>query len=134
MAPSNGIVYLVGSGPGDPGLITVRGCHCLSRADVVLYDYLVNPQILSYARDDARLVCLGRHGRGRILPQDEINPQSLPLARTGQTVVRLKAGDPASFARAAEEYAAFEYARILDETVSCNRLPLACCVYTGIPL
>ena len=59
-----GRVDLVGAGPGDPGMITLRAVACLARADVVLYDYLVNPRILRHARDDAELVCLGRHGKG----------------------------------------------------------------------
>src|SRR5580704_4506422 len=64
-------VYLVGAGPGDPGLITLRGMQCLARADVVLYDYLVNPQILNHAPAHAECVCLGRHGHGRIMSQQE---------------------------------------------------------------
>ncbi len=134
MTKSNGIVYLVGSGPGDPGLITLRGCHCLARADVVLYDYLVNPQILSHAQGKARLVCLGRHGHGRIWPQEEINARLVELARAGQTVVRLKAGDPVVFARAAEEITALEEAGIVYEVVPGITAALAVGSYTGIPL
>ena len=70
-----GKVHLVGAGPGDPGLVTLRAVECLRRADLVLYDYLVNPQILEHAAPTAELVCLGRHGRGRIIPQEEINRQ-----------------------------------------------------------
>ena len=70
--PTNGKVYLVGAGPGDPGLITLRGIECLKMADVVLYDYLVNPVIAEHAPEPAELVCLGRHGRSRIWTQDEI--------------------------------------------------------------
>lgn len=98
-----GKVYLVGAGPGDPGLITLRGIECLQRADVVLYDYLVNAVILGHVRPGAETVCLGRHGGGRILSQDEVNEQLVRLAREGKTVVRLKGGDPAVFARGAEE-------------------------------
>ncbi len=83
-----GTVYLVGAGPGDPGLITVRGVDCLAQADVVLYDYLVNPQVLRHAPPSAELVCLGRHGQGRIMTQREVNQQLVAAARRGQTVVR----------------------------------------------
>ena len=103
--------YLVGAGPGDPGLLTLRGRQLLGEADVVLYDYLVNPRILDAARADAELVCLGRHGSGRIVTQDEINEQMIAAARAGRAVVRLKGGDPAIFGRAAEEIAALEAAR-----------------------
>src|SRR5215469_7876864 len=99
----SGRVYLVGAGPGDPGLLTLRGLECLRRADVVLYDYLVNPRILTNAAHKAELVCLGRHGRDRIVPQSEINIRMIAEARSGRCVVRLKGGDPAIFARAAEE-------------------------------
>src|SRR2546426_3539662 len=63
-----GTVYLVGAGPGDPGLITLRGVECLRRADLVLYDYLVNPRVLAHLRAEAEAICLGRHGEGRIMP------------------------------------------------------------------
>src|SRR5690242_12735651 len=102
-----GKVYLVGGGPGDPGLLTLRGRECLALADVVLYDYLVNPRVLAHARGDAELVCLGRHGQDRremsigqaspaaqradrgIWPQEAINRRLVELARAGCTVVRL---------------------------------------------
>ena len=96
-------VYLVGAGPGDASLITLRGAEVLSRADVVMYDYLVNPDILAHASDSAEIICLGRHGHGRIMPQEEINRQLVRLAGEGKIVVRLKGGDPAVFARGAEE-------------------------------
>ncbi len=134
MAHGIGTVYLVGSGPGDPGLITLRGCQCLARADVVLYDYLVNPQILSHAAAGARLICLGRHGRDRIMPQQEINAQLISLARDRQTVVRLKAGDPVVFAHAAEEIAALQNAGVPYEIVPGITAALAVGSYAGIPL
>ncbi|QDU95610.1 uroporphyrinogen-III C-methyltransferase [Lignipirellula cremea] len=98
-----GTVYLVGAGPGDPGMITVRGVACLAKADVVLYDYLANPLILSHARPGADLVCVGKHGKTKIWTQVEINNELVRLAQQGKTVVRLKGGDPAVFARGAEE-------------------------------
>ncbi len=133
--PSNaGTVYLVGAGPGDPGLITLRGCRCLQRADVVLYDYLVNPRILDHVRPTAQLICLGRHGRGRIVPQAEINQQLIDASRAGKSVVRLKAGDPVVFAHAAEEIAALESARVPYEIVPGITAALAVGSYAGIPL
>ena len=96
-------VFLVGAGPGDPGLLTVRGAELLRRADVVLYDYLVNPQMLAHAMPRAELVCLGRHGAGRIMSQQEVNERMIAAARAGQNVVRLKAGDPLVFVRVTEE-------------------------------
>ena len=100
---AKGKVYLVGAGPGDPGLITLRAVEILQRADAVLYDYLVNPQILRHCRPDAILVSLGKHGGGRILSQQEINERLITLAEIYPTVARLKSGDPMVFARAAEE-------------------------------
>jgi uroporphyrinogen III methyltransferase/synthase len=134
MAQTTGKVYLVGGGPGDPGLITLRGSQCLARADVVLFDYLVNPQILSHARPSAELVCLGRHGRDRILPQDEINDLMLRHARAGRIVVRLKGGDPVVFAHAAEELAALEHSGVPYEIVPGITAVLAAGSYAGIPL
>jgi len=134
MTLSPGTVYLVGGGPGDPGLITLRGCQCLARADVVLYDYLVNPRILVHARAGAELVCLGRHGRDRVVPQHEINAQLVAHAQAGRTVVRLKGGDPIVFARAAEEIGALEAAGIPYEVVPGITAALAVGSYTGIPL
>src|SRR5436309_12625779 len=92
VAPALGKVYLVGAGPGDPGLMTLRGVECLRRADVVLYDYLVNPRVLEHARRGAELICLGRHGQGRILSQEEVSARMVAEARAGRCVVRLKGG------------------------------------------
>jgi siroheme synthase len=103
-----GKVYLVGAGPGDPGLITLRGAECLRAADVVLYDYLAGPELLHCTRADAQLICLGRHGHGKLIPQIEINERLVRDARAGRVVVRLKGGDPSVFARLGEEIAALE--------------------------
>ena len=96
-ASQPGTVYLVGAGPGDPGLITMRGILCLRKADVVLCDYLANPQLLRYCRPEAEKISLGKHGSGRIWSQEEINAALVRLAREGKTVVRLKSGDPVVF-------------------------------------
>jgi uroporphyrinogen III methyltransferase/synthase len=129
-----GRVYLVGAGPGDPQLITLRAVQCLRRADVILYDYLVNSRILQHAGPQAEQICLGRHGGSRFWPQSEISERLVDLARQGKTVVRLKAGDPVVFARMAEEAE-----RLLREGIPCEIVPgitagLAAGSYAGIPL
>jgi uroporphyrinogen III methyltransferase / synthase len=129
-----GKVYLVGAGPGDPGLITWRGVECLRRADAVLYDYLANPRILAHAKPGAELICLGRHGRDRIMPQAEINERLLSLAREGRIVVRLKGGDPTIFARLAEELEALTAANIPFEIVPGISAAAAAGSYAGICL
>ncbi|HJQ82322.1 MAG TPA: SAM-dependent methyltransferase, partial [Lacipirellulaceae bacterium] len=98
-----GKVFLVGAGPGDPRLLTLRGAECLRAADVVLYDYLASAELLEIAQPGAQLICLGRHGRGRLMSQDEVNQAMIDHAREGRTVVRLKGGDATIFARLAEE-------------------------------
>ena len=129
-----GRVYLVGAGPGDPGLITLRGAECLGRADVVLYDYLANPALLSHAPAAAERICVGKHGAGFLWRQDEINAQLIQLARQGKTVVRLKSGDPAIFARGAEELDALVRENIPLEVVPGITAALAAGSLTGIPL
>ncbi len=132
--PVIGKIYLVGAGPGDPGLITLRGVDCLRRADVVLYDYLVNPQILHHARANAELICLGHHGHTRIWSQDEINQRLIELARQGKTAVRLKGGDPAVFARGAEEVESLVQHGIPFEIVPGITAALAAGSCAGIPI
>jgi len=134
MAHLTGKVYLVGAGPGDPALITLRGCEVLAAAQIVFYDYLVNPQILSHAGSETELVCLGRHGQGRLLWQAEINAQVISAAQAGKIVVRLKGGDPAIFGRTVEEIEALEAAGIDYEVVPGVTAALAASSYAGIPL
>ncbi|HYO24295.1 MAG TPA: uroporphyrinogen-III C-methyltransferase, partial [Lacipirellulaceae bacterium] len=134
MPHNPGKAYLIGAGPGDPGLLTLRGRRLLGVADVVLYDYLANPRILQYARADAELVCLGRHGAGRMLSQGEIAKRMIAEARAGRIVARLKGGDPAIFGRTAEETAALEAAGIAYEIVPGVTSALAASSYAGIPL
>src|SRR5262245_33292199 len=112
MPSTPGKAYLIGAGPGDPELLTLRGRRLLGEAHVVLYDYLVNPRILTWARPDAELVCLGRHGAGRMLTQDEIHERMIAEARAGKTVARLKGGDPAIFGRVTEETSALAAAGV----------------------
>ena len=101
-----GTVYFVGAGPGDPGLVTLRGVSVIQKADVILYDYLVNPRLLSYAQPDTKCICLGRHGRQSLWAPEEIQSRLIKEATAGRSVVRLKSGDPMIFGRAAAELAA----------------------------
>ncbi len=128
------MVYLVGAGPGDPGLLTVRGAECLRLADVVLYDYLASPDLLTLARTGAELVCLGRHGYGRLMSPTEITDEMIRHALQGQTVVRLKGGDPAIFARLAEELAGLESVGVPYEIVPGITAAQAASSHAGIPL
>lgn len=140
MHDAAGKVTIVGAGPGDPGLITLRGFAVLEQAEVVLYDYLVNPVILRQAglfnrsSNNVKLICLGRHGEGRILSQDEINERMIASALAGKKVVRLKGGDPAIFGRTAEEITALEKAGIPYEVVPGVTAALAASNVAGIPL
>jgi uroporphyrinogen III methyltransferase / synthase len=134
MKRSTGKVYLVGAGPGDPGLLTIRGADCLREADVVLYDYLAAPELLSHARPGIELVCLGRHGHGHLMSQAEICESMVRHASEGRSVVRLKGGDPAIFARLAEEITALEAADIPYEIVPGVTAAAAASSHAGIPL
>jgi uroporphyrinogen III methyltransferase / synthase len=134
MIERRGRVFLVGAGPGDPGLMTLRGCECLRAADVVLYDYLASPELLAFTRPEAERICLGRHGHGRLMSQDEINAAMIRHAHAGRTVVRLKGGDPAIFARLAEELEALESAGVPYEIVPGVTAAQAASSYAGIPL
>lgn len=129
-----GTVYLVGAGPGDPGLLTLRGADCLARADVVLHDYLVNPVLLERARPDAERVYVGKQGGGPSVSQDEINRVLVARARAGRTVVRLKGGDPFIFGRGGEEAEALAEAGVPFEVVPGVTSAIAGPAYAGIPL
>src|SRR5437868_11907838 len=98
-----GKIVLVGAGPGDPGLLTLKGRRWLQRADVVVYDYLANPRLLEHARPDALQLLVGKHGGGSRVEQGTINETMLEHARAGKLVVRLKGGDPFIFGRGGEE-------------------------------
>ena len=131
---SSGKVYLVGAGPGDPGLITLRGVECLQQADLVLYDYLVNRELLDHAPAAAEKVCLGHHHTGREYSQEEINIRIIAAAKVGKNVVRLKGGDPLVFGRAAEETAALAAAEISYEIVPGVTAAIAAAGYAEIPI
>ena len=98
-----GVVYLVGAGPGDAGLLTLRGAELLARADVVVYDALVNPELLRLAPKAAEIIYGGKRGKEHAIPQQELNQLLITKAREGKTVVRLKGGDPYIFGRGGEE-------------------------------
>ena len=100
---NKGYVYLVGAGPGDIGLITVKGLECIQRADVIVYDRLANPRLLSYARPDAKYIYVGKTPDHHTLKQEEINEVLVEEALQGQVVTRLKGGDPYVFGRGGEE-------------------------------
>lgn len=129
-----GKVYLVGAGPGDPGLITVRAVECLRRAEVVFYDGLVNPLLLRYTSANAERTCRVNSADGRALPQADINQHLIDAALAGKTVVRLKGGDPYLFGRGTEEAAALVEAGIPFEVVPGVSAALAASVYAGISL
>ena len=106
MPEAGGRVFIVGAGPGDPGLITVRGLECLRAADVVVHDRLVGKRLLERVREGARLIDVGKAPRGGGPGQEEINLLLYREAVRGNTVVRLKSGDPFVFGRGGEEAAA----------------------------
>jgi uroporphyrin-III C-methyltransferase/precorrin-2 dehydrogenase/sirohydrochlorin ferrochelatase len=112
-----GSVVLVGAGPGDPELLTLRAVRALQSADVILIDDLVSPQVLDFARREARKMMVGKTGHGPACKQSEINDLMVKLAKSGKRVVRLKGGDPMIFGRAGEEIAACKAANIPVEVV-----------------
>ena len=126
-----GKVYLVGAGPGDPGLLTVRGLECLRRADVVLYDGLVNPILLRHSKAKAERTCRVTADGERHLDQAEINQRLVAAARLGKTVVRLKGGDPFVFGRGSEEAAALAAEGIPFEIVPGVTAAVAAGEYAG---
>ncbi|MDI9570091.1 MAG: uroporphyrinogen-III C-methyltransferase [Pseudomonadota bacterium] len=129
-----GKVYIIGAGPGDPGLITVKGARAIGRAGVVVYDHLVNEELLGYSRKDARLIYAGKKGGDHTLPQEEINRLLVAEARQGHIVARLKGGDPFIFGRGGEEAEALAAAGIPFEVVPGVTAAVAVPAYAGIPL
>jgi uroporphyrinogen III methyltransferase / synthase len=129
-----GIVYLVGAGPGDPGLFTLHGVELLRGAEVVIYDGLVNPELLRHAPTRAEVIYGGKHDRTRSVSQEEINALLLAKAREGKRVVRLKGGDPYVFGRGGEEAEVLAEAGIPFEVVPGVSSFHAVPAYAGIPL
>ncbi len=134
MAEVRGKVYLIGAGPGDPGLLTLKGKRCLEEADVVVYDYLANPRLLRYARPDAELIYVGKQAGRHTLPQEEIGRLLVEQAALGKVVARLKGGDPFIFGRGGEEAEDLVAARIPFEVVPGVTAAVAAPAYAGIPL
>ena len=131
---TNGIVYIVGGGPGDPGLITVKGLNYLRRADVVLYDRLVAQELLTEAPPHAELIDVGKEPKRHRRSQTEINDLLIEKAREGKVVVRLKGGDPFVFGRGGEECQALAQAGIRYEIVPGVSSAVAVPAYAGIPV
>jgi uroporphyrinogen III methyltransferase/synthase len=134
MTQPNGFVYLIGAGPGDPGLITVRGRDCIGLADVILYDYLANPHLLTHARPDAELIYAGKIGGAHNHAQSQINELLVAKALAGKIVARLKGGDPFVFGRGGEECEALVAAGIPFEIVPGVTAGIGAAAYAGIPL
>jgi len=129
-----GTVYLVGAGPGDPGLLTVKARDLLDSCDVLIYDYLVNPEMLAHTPAGTEHIYVGKVGGGQQTPQNEINRLLVRHAQKGQRVVRLKGGDPFLFGRGAEEAEALRTAGVAFEVVPGISSALAVPAYAGIPL
>jgi uroporphyrinogen III methyltransferase/synthase len=129
-----GIVYLVGAGPGAPELLTLAGARALSRADVVIYDYLASPRLLDHAPARAERILVGKHGGGQRTEQAVITALLLEHARAGRTVVRLKGGDPFVFGRGGEEAEALVAGGVPFEIIPGITSAVAVPAYAGIPL
>ena len=127
-------VYLVGAGPGDPGLITLKGRRALERADCVLYDYLASERLLDCCPATAERIYVGKKRAKHEMSQEEISALLIERASRGWTVVRLKGGDPFIFARGGEEIEALAAAGIPFEIVPGVTTPLGLAAYTGVPL
>lgn len=134
MSERRGKVYLIGAGPGDPGLITVRGVELLSRADVIVNDALANPTLLKHAKPGAEIIYAGKRSRDHYLTQDQIIETIISHARAGKSVARLKGGDPFVFGRGGEEAEALAKAGIEFEIVPGITSAIAVPAYAGIPV
>lgn len=127
-------VYLIGAGPGDPGLLTVKAKELIETCDVVVYDYLANKEFLKYARKDAEIIYVGKKGGDHTLPQDQINALIIAKAKSGKSVARLKGGDPYVFGRGGEEAEELVAEGIAFEVVPGVTAGVAAPAYAGIPV
>ncbi|MGE5407000.1 MAG: uroporphyrinogen-III C-methyltransferase [Syntrophothermus sp.] len=134
MSARAGVVYLVGAGPGDPGLMTARSLELIASADSVFYDRLIPPGALAGAREDAELVYVGKVPGAPSVPQEEIGRRMIDSARAGRSVVRLKGGDPFVFGRGGEEGEALRAAGVPFEVVPGVTAGVAATAYAGIPV
>lgn len=130
----NGKVYLIGAGPGDIKLITVKGLECIQKADVIVYDRLANPRLLSYRRPDAELIYVGKSPERHTLTQEEINQVLVAEGLKGKIVARLKGGDPYVFGRGGEEGEELRKAGIAFEEVPGITSAISVPAYAGIPI
>lgn len=129
-----GKVYLVGAGPGDPELLTLKALRLISEADVILYDRLINKEILKNARDEAELVYVGKESDRHICTQDEINDLLVKYAKEGKVVARLKGGDPYLFGRGGEEAIYLIENGVTVEVVPGITSAISVPAYAGIPV
>jgi uroporphyrinogen III methyltransferase/synthase len=134
MPGSSGKCYLVGAGPGDLGLVTLRAKECIEQADVLVYDYLCNPEMLKWARPETEIIYAGKRAGEHKLTQNEINALLVEKTRAGKTVVRLKGGDPFLFGRGGEEAQALAAAALQFEIVPGVTSAIAAPAYAGIPV
>ncbi|GAB5046564.1 uroporphyrinogen-III C-methyltransferase [Thermodesulfovibrio sp. TK110] len=131
---NKGKVYLVGAGPGDAGLITLKGIRAIQQADCIVYDFHINPRLLTYARKDAEFIYAGKRGGHHEMTQDEINTVLVEKAKEGKTVCRLKGGDPFVFGRGGEEVEVLVEKGIDFEIVPGISSVIAVPAYAGIPV
>lgn len=130
----SGVCYIIGAGPGDPGLLTLKARTCLEKADVIFYDYLCNPEILRFAAPQAQCIFVGKSAGKKCIQQSEINHYLIQETVAGKNVCRLKGGDPCVFGRGGEEASVLADAGLPFEIVpgvsSCTAVP----AYAGIPV
>ena len=134
ISQQKGTVYLVGAGPGDPDLLTLRAAHLLDEAEVVVYDYLVSPEVMARVKLGVRLIYAGKQRANHSMPQQDINALLVELAQQYRVVVRLKGGDPFIFGRGGEEMEALAAHGIAFEVVPGITAACGISCYAGIPL
>ena len=134
MTDKTGKVYLIGAGPGDPGLLTIKAKECIETADVVVYDYLASPFLLDYAKSDAQVIYVGKKGGDHTLTQDKINLLLVDKAKQGHNVARLKGGDPFVFGRGGEEAQILLSHGVTYEVIPGVTSAIAAPAYAGIPV
>jgi uroporphyrinogen III methyltransferase/synthase len=134
MTDNKGMVYLIGAGPGDPGLLTIKAKECIESADVVVYDYLASPYLLEYAREEAEIIYVGKKGGDHTLTQDKINLLLVDKAKQGLSVARLKGGDPFVFGRGGEEAQLLLEHGVQYEVIPGVTSAISAPAYAGIPV